>query len=1189
MNTQSDSSFFRRHLSFGSGIATIPRLLAVAALLAGTALATVASADENLLTRGDFDDTEIGDTPRSWLVLNDDVWDVMVVDGGITSGGKAVSGRRTGLGDDASIRQHFTGGLKPDQAYEFSIMARSPDPGATIRLRYQVTVDGSRFRYTQSFNLSDEYRRYRLPFATPLDNGELPADEWRHFFPVTFGGVNDFDELEILVDDAVLQEIDSLEEDGLQAANYDPDPDPVQGLTAFMERAGSKPYELFETEDGFRTQRLIFRDRVYGTPVWMIDDSPVVDSNPSASVWSQWDTKGSRLHLRGFRPWDGSIHNGWLANSDFSLLEPATTGRMIWDPSRPDTYYRHGGGDLRRGNALTGEEEVIARWDSYPRERVYGLTADNRYIIVDTPNGGQWVPYNPDEEIPTYSLHAGRPALPDEDYTYWRNGKRYIGEHPDYGHLFRIRVSTRIDVETGEMTRVVVPLSGSRFYLDTFANGDVDFTAIPDYDESNFEMPGTDDLDELFELYRYYPVSTHGHESPSPDFHFKAADGETIEVFDVRNVGTLLNISLGSDGRNYHLHWERHPRFLVGWLRGWLIDGSFRRPHNANLIYQFFTDGTKQPIFDGKHRLNTSRAGDDFSMQSPDATKIHTASSMTGRIRNYIAVMARPRPPENVSWAASETEINLTWDAPLLHDEIRGYLVYRSTRSGDGYELVTHEPVGDTSWRDESVEPGQAYYYVVTSLEHSGLESGYSNEAARVGIEVPIDLNDPLVVYAEPENAVKDLYTDEMPGLAMGADRWEASDWYYLYRHPDIEEGEAAMPLQIPAEGDYHVWARVRSSGDNAIHWGIELTTTGAPQEDWLWDPRTNRWTAVSPEENDPTETTKTALEAVTDRDSWTWVRAGGDPVRLDAGSADVRFTTSDADAQIDLIVLATDSGFQPEGPRPEKTTPPEPPSSLVAENVRDRTNRLTWTAAEDPTFSHYNVYASREAIDEVSQSLLRGSPTYGELIDWGLRADTRYYYAVTVVDRRGNESSPAFTQATTPARETPEHMIELAFADGELEGSFEQANAGGLRGSAFVVPREPDNNRVAWEIDVPEAGNYYYWLRYLPRNDGVRQEVRAYLNGDLVTVLGARGTGRAGDTDFHLPDEMIEEGQPLADRAWTWMNQGRSENIEAIHLPEGRHTLTLDNLRGEIRYDILLLTNEPSFTIPDGRKKMNF
>ena len=39
---------------------------------------------------------------------------------------------------------------------------------------------------------------------------------------------------------------------------YAPEPDPIQGLEAFMERAGHKPWDLFRRNGDLMTSRLIF-------------------------------------------------------------------------------------------------------------------------------------------------------------------------------------------------------------------------------------------------------------------------------------------------------------------------------------------------------------------------------------------------------------------------------------------------------------------------------------------------------------------------------------------------------------------------------------------------------------------------------------------------------------------------------------------------------------------------------------------------------------------------------------------------------------------------------------------------------------------------------------------------------------------------------------------------------------------
>ncbi len=49
---------------------------------------------------------------------------------------------------------------------------------------------------------------------------------------------------------------------------YQEGPHPVQGLDAFMERHGEKPYDLFlRDEDSLATHRLIFQDKQFATDV----------------------------------------------------------------------------------------------------------------------------------------------------------------------------------------------------------------------------------------------------------------------------------------------------------------------------------------------------------------------------------------------------------------------------------------------------------------------------------------------------------------------------------------------------------------------------------------------------------------------------------------------------------------------------------------------------------------------------------------------------------------------------------------------------------------------------------------------------------------------------------------------------------------------------------------------------------
>jgi Abnormal spindle-like microcephaly-assoc'd, ASPM-SPD-2-Hydin/HYDIN/CFA65/VesB-like, Ig-like domain/Cep192 domain 4 len=63
---------------------------------------------------------------------------------------------------------------------------------------------------------------------------------------------------------------------------------------------------------------------------------------------------------------------------------------------------------------------------------------------------------------------------------------------------------------------------------------------------------------------------------------------------------------------------------------------------------------------------------------------------------------------------------------------VAGYYVYRSVVKGSSYARMTSSPVGGMSYADSSVQSGQTYYYVATSVDVSGTESVFSNEVSAV-------------------------------------------------------------------------------------------------------------------------------------------------------------------------------------------------------------------------------------------------------------------------------------------------------------------------------------------------------------------------------------------------------------------------------------------------------------------------
>jgi len=80
--------------------------------------------------------------------------------------------------------------------------------------------------------------------------------------------------------------------------------------------------------------------------------------------------------------------------------------------------------------------------------------------------------------------------------------------------------------------------------------------------------------------------------------------------------------------------------------------------------------------------------------------------------------------------AAVNHSVALSWTPGANSMTITGYNTYAATISGGPYTKVNSSPDASTSYTDSGVQAGQTYYFVVTSLDSSNVESAYSSEVS---------------------------------------------------------------------------------------------------------------------------------------------------------------------------------------------------------------------------------------------------------------------------------------------------------------------------------------------------------------------------------------------------------------------------------------------------------------------------
>jgi len=85
--------------------------------------------------------------------------------------------------------------------------------------------------------------------------------------------------------------------------------------------------------------------------------------------------------------------------------------------------------------------------------------------------------------------------------------------------------------------------------------------------------------------------------------------------------------------------------------------------------------------------------------------------------------------PISLSGTGVSYSVLVTWSASTSSD-VTGYYAYRSTTDGSGYvKLNPSSPTSSLQFTDTSVQAGVTYYYVVTAVNSSDVESADSTPA----------------------------------------------------------------------------------------------------------------------------------------------------------------------------------------------------------------------------------------------------------------------------------------------------------------------------------------------------------------------------------------------------------------------------------------------------------------------------
>ncbi|MBM4085900.1 MAG: hypothetical protein FJ272_14025, partial [Planctomycetes bacterium] len=446
-------------------------------------------------------------------------------------------------------------------------------------------------------------------------------------------------------------------------------------LAELAARKGFKPYDRLVGRHGhYPAERVVVRDPGTGAPIWRLTVDPALNRHVYYDI-PAWNANGSKMLFLSCRPGNGI----WLMDADGSDLvaldlPPGTSGNHVhWGAEPKQLLFAESdatGTNVIALDVVTGERTQLFRVD-VPGLSLCPLLGQQTRMMLEKRG----------DKLEIYTVNPDGSDL------------RPV---PVEGQLHRLRFTKAAD--------------NSIFY--------------------NLDNPRTswvmaEDGSGRLKLRGDETRAGGGHPDWSPDgsaWSFYAEGKLWLMNRDGTNERALIDLQAGGHGG-----FTRDGQYIVS-------DVSHKGPFADSLIL-VKTDGSGQV-----HRLCTHGASyqgwqsghpdpeatHPSPNASPDGTKVVFNSDTLGGV--CVVVVKLPEPPHTINIRPSDGRVQLNWRRPSPSAEIAGYNVYRAKESGGPYTRVNAKLVDTELYTDDRVRNNEPVYYVITSVEHSGLESRYSHE-----------------------------------------------------------------------------------------------------------------------------------------------------------------------------------------------------------------------------------------------------------------------------------------------------------------------------------------------------------------------------------------------------------------------------------------------------------------------------
>lgn len=873
------------------------------------------------------------------------------------------------------------------------------------------------------------------------------------------------------------------------------------GLTAAGETlVDMKPYDKLRDEQGRALhERMIFRDQGTGTEIWRITS----DWSAANAIYSNmypWNADGSAYKLS---TWERPGGPYLIAEPDGSALRGAPEGGALSWTREPDWLVTTTRDTIIRINWRTGERQTL-------------------YTVPDEiKHGGRG----------SLSVNLDLPGAVYFEQAFGTKAPLYF-----------------IDLKTGQHTRLHTT-SDSRgdkekdwLYSAGLSRGRdgrwwvrYSLNHLPHLSEQNPYQQRAASLDGKIGMDRLtldqppgkpaQPLYSHGGTQPSQ--HYETGySGGGICLWDFDTWTGKMLVPGPQDG---HISWEYLDDWFFAGTEGRALTGAFK-----SVLLKVYTGGTWYHVAYG-NTSDTEYNTNLFANLSPDGTKGSFSSTMLGPVNLFWCVISYPEPPVSVQARLQGGKATLTWEKPVRSREIAGYNVYRSSRSGAGFARLNEQPIGALSYEDAT--PGPAAFYVVTSVEHSGLESRGPSAEVSVGAGVA----------AEPERVFMEAERGKLQAPLRENLHGSASNLLFVDYREGTGEGRATYSFACRRQAPHTLWGRVRYQG------------AGTPAEPWT-----------------VTVNGKVAGKLTTTAREWEWRKLAESVPG--AKTCEIGIVAAGSGFALDKLLLTDDPKYTPQAEEKLDTHAPPTPTGLQLAEARHFDVSIAWQPAADAKY--YQVYRGAKADFAVGQAALVASPPIPRYVDWGLQQGRQYFYKVAARDAFGNESaaSPALavTTAALPQVVTLTFEAEAAQVPAGDEVVAEKDASGGKYVKLTSATRDGKETfpKLALDFEVPVDGEYIVWVKACPVSDRGYAYASAEMDG-----------GPYSSFLISFPERKATRG--FADNyRWRVVNAMRREIPVRFALKAGRHHLEIGSEphRQDYGLDQVVISNDLGKR-PEGRQ----